>query len=176
MAAADLSDTARLLSTLAQAGVAVRVEGEDLIFSSAPPGWLIDEARRRKSGLLAEVRRSRLEPPAADDWKLFFEERIALRQFDGRLEAPAAELGAWEDCVVEWLRQNPPPRTPWHVCAWCRGPVTTETGLPFLIRAGVNAWLHPECHPLWFADWRRQALEALGQMGLQVICTRAWKS
>jgi hypothetical protein len=55
---------------------------------------------------------------SAEDWLLFFEERAAIVEFDGRLSRTEADAQALACCIVEWLNRDPAPSAPGR-CAWC---------------------------------------------------------
>ena len=55
---------------------------------------------------------------SAEDWRLFFEERAAIAEFDGGLSRTEAEAQALACCIVEWLNRNPTPSAPGR-CVWC---------------------------------------------------------
>lgn len=40
-------------------------------------------------------------------WRTFFEERAAIREYDGGLFRPDAETGALQDVIAHWLARNP---------------------------------------------------------------------
>ena len=44
---------------------------------------------------------------SAEDWKVFFDERVAMAEFDGGLPREEAEARAFACCVVEWLNRIP---------------------------------------------------------------------
>jgi hypothetical protein len=77
----------------------------------------------------------------AQQWRDLFEERAAIREYDGKMSRADAEAGALVDCVQRWRALNPLPASGDGACAHCgkRGPDT-----PVLARGG-HAWLHRDC-------------------------------
>ena len=77
----------------------------------------------------------------AQRWRDVFEERAAIREYDGGLSREDAEAGALDDLVTRWRCEHPLPASDAAACAHCgkRGPDT-----PVLARGG-HAWLHKAC-------------------------------
>jgi hypothetical protein len=104
MSAAEALNAARAL------GVEVAVDGNDLLLKAAsePPGVVLEGLLRHKAEIVATLRRGR-DGWSGDDWRLFFEERAAIAEFDGGLPRSEAEAQAFEWCVVEWVNRGPTP-------------------------------------------------------------------
>ena len=61
----------------------------------------------------------------ATDWCALYDERAAIREYDGELPRLNAERLAFDDCVAHWLVQHPPPATDdSDGCVHCHQPLT----------------------------------------------------
>lgn len=75
------------------------------------------------------------------DWQ----ERAAIREYDGGLRRPEAEAGALRDAIAHWLVRNPlPPGLPEDGCIHCSGALPVDYRFAVLAGAG-HAWRHPTC-------------------------------
>ncbi len=123
-------------------GVHLGVEGDDLVLQAAtkPPTAVLELLSRHKSAIVSWLR-----PGAggwsADGWRDYFEERAAIREYDGGLSRADAEAGALADCVARWCQLNPLPASGDDACVHCGG-VGPDT--PTLAPGG-HAWLHRAC-------------------------------
>jgi hypothetical protein len=161
MSAAAVLRAARAL------GVELTIDGDDLLLEAAsePPASVVDALRRRKAEVVAMLRPGR-DGWSAEDWRLFFEERAAIAEFDGGLSRTEAEARALACCIVEWLNRNPTPSAPGR-CAWCGQAESRDAVvLPYGTEPGTHIWLHAECWPAWQDTRRSQAREALARMGI----------
>lgn len=154
----------KALRTAYAVGIELALEGNDLSLKAAsePPATVIEALRRHKTEIVAMLRSGR-DGWSAEDWRLYFEERAAVAEFDGGLPRDQAEVQAFECCVVKWLDLNPTPSGPGH-CAWCgesHAPV-----VPFGIEP-ENTWLHHQCWTEWQKMRRSHAKEALTRMGIR---------
>ena len=102
---------------------------------------------------------------SAEDWRLYFEERAAIAEFDGGLPRAKAEAQAFECCVVTWLDRNPAPSAPGR-CAWCGRSESHAPVVPFGTEPGTHTWLHRECWSAWRKMRPFHAKEALTRMGI----------
>lgn len=71
----------------------------------------------------------------------FYEERAAVREYDGGASRADAEAGAFADCVARWRALNPLSASGDCACVHC-GKARPDT--PVLARGG-HAWLHRAC-------------------------------
>ncbi len=80
-----------------------------------------------------------------DCWRLWFDERAAIREHDGGMTRDDAEAAAFEECVTAWLNQNPPPRpiNP-DECVACSETARSPDALTALI-GGAPFPLHAAC-------------------------------
>lgn len=89
-------------------------------------------------------------------WREYFEERAAIRQYDGGLSRVEAEAAALLDMAARWRGENPLPASDRAACYHCgrSAPCT-----PVLAGSqGEHAWLHREC---WAPMNEKRQLEAL---------------
>jgi hypothetical protein len=155
------------LKAVAAAGVAVAVDGDDLVLQAAsmPPAELLDALSRHKAEILALLRPGR-DGWSAEDWHAFFDERASIAEFDGELPRPEAQVQAFACCLVEWLNRNPARSRP----GWCLGCGGREHShdplLPYGIEQAGLAWLHSRCWEAWHAARKREAVAALKAIGI----------
>ena len=154
-------------------GIHFELDGDDLLLeASAPPPRAILDALSQHKADVVRILRAAKEGWSTDDWQLYFEERAAVAEFDGRLPRADAEAQALECCIVEWLNSNPAPSVAGR-CAWCGHAQSHNTVvLPFGTEPGTHTWLHPECWPEWRNVRRNQALEALTRNGIGCLSER----
>jgi hypothetical protein len=155
---------AQALSAARAAGIHLEVEGDDLLLEApAPPPTAVLDALSRHKAEIVRILRPVKDGWSAEDWRLFFEERAAIAEFDGGLPRKNAEAQAFECCVVTWLHRNPAPSAPGR-CAWCGRSESHAPVVPFGTEPGT--WPHREC----WSEWRKmrpfQAKEALTRMGI----------
>ena len=103
----------------------------------------------------------------ANDWRALYDERAAIREYDGEMSRHDAERLALDDCVAHWLTMHPPPATDDTAgCVHC-GTALGDDGVPVLAGTG-HTWLHSACHRPWLAERRRHAAEVLAVMDVGV--------
>jgi hypothetical protein len=149
------------------AGVELRVDGEALILEAAapPPAEVIDLLSRNKSALVALLRPGE-DGSSAEDWRGFFDERVAIAECDAGLARQEAEARSFGACVIGWLNRDPI-RSTEDRCCWCgRG----ERGDTMLFRFGADrggdAWLHSACRWPWQEHRQAQAIASLRALGI----------
>ena len=130
-----------------EAGIRIRVDGDilRLVAKAAPPPGVVEMLERHKADVVALVRSGSGPNALSDeDWKVFFDERAAIAEFDGGLPRDQAEAQAFEACVTEWLTRNgvqaPPDR-------------------------GRHA-VHLRCLVAWHAARRAEAVAVLSLLGI----------
>jgi hypothetical protein len=103
------------------AGIRVGIDGDDLVLEAMvpPPSALLDLLSRHKAGIVTLLRLAD-EAWSAEDWRVFFDERAGIAEFDGGLSRAQAEARAFACCAVEWLNRNPV-RLPPGRCLDCGG-------------------------------------------------------
>jgi len=161
MSAAEALKAARTV------GIELVLDGNDLLWEAAskPPAVVLDGLSRHKAEIVAILRPSR-DGWSAEDWRLFFEERAAVAEFDGGLPRSEAEAQAFECCVVKWLDLNPTASAAGH-CACCGRSESHAPVVPFGTEPGT--WLHRECWSAWRKMRPFQAKEALTRMGIRNV-------
>lgn len=111
-------------------------------------------------------------------WREYFEERAAVRQYDGGLSRAEAEAGALDDLAQQWRSENPLPASPPMLrvkpenlvetvaalrasargaCYHC-GEASPDT--PVLADTG-HVWLHRECWAPMNEKRQEEALQAV---------------
>ena len=112
---------AHALRSARAVGIRVRLDGEDLELEAPaqPPQEVLDLLLLHKADILT------LLHPANDgwspeDWRVFFDERAAILEFDSGLPRAESEARAFAYCLTEWINRNPTPSTPGR-CQACGG-------------------------------------------------------
>jgi len=152
----------------------IGIDGSDLVLEAIapPPPAVLDLLSRHKAGIVTLLR-SADDGWSAEDWRVFFNERADIAEFDAGLLRTEAEARAFECCVFEWLNRNPA-RSPACQCAWCARPETLDAVvLPYGAEPGTHAWLHAECWGAWQEARRAQAVKALTLMGVSSSIDRS---
>ena len=89
----------------------------------------------------AEEEFSRSERAEAERWRDAFEEKAAIREYEGGLSRAEAEAAALLDMATRWRGENPLPASDRAACCHCGKP---NPCTPVLASDG-HAWLHREC-------------------------------
>lgn len=97
----------------------------------------------------------------ADDWREYFEERLAAAMIDGEQPEAQARAIAYECCIVMWLSLNPTVSDPSR-CCYCGESGHREVLMPF--GSAPSAWLHHRCWRPWHHARRERAAAALVEM------------
>ena len=113
------------------------------------------------------VRVSRLDW-RTEEWIAYFNERAAVREFDGRLSRVDAERMATEDTISHWLALHPAGPGPPHAgCVRCGGLSRPGNALlPVLAVDHRHIWLHDLCLKPWVQRRRLEARIALEGFGI----------
>jgi hypothetical protein len=158
---------ATALKAARDAGIELGIDGDDLLLEavSEPPAATLEALSRHKAEIV-ELLRPNMGGWSAEDWRLYFEERAAVAEFDGGMPRTEAEAQAFECCVVTWLDRNPAPSAPGR-CAWCGRSGSHAPVVPFGTEPGTHTWLHRECWSAWRKMRPFQAKEALTRMGIR---------
>jgi hypothetical protein len=92
------------LRSAANAGVRVRVDGEnlELTASSEPPAVVLELLSRHKVDVIALLLSS-YHGWSSEDWRAYFDERAGIAEYDGKLSRQKAEALAFGCCVLKWL-------------------------------------------------------------------------
>jgi hypothetical protein len=107
MKAADALAVAR------QAGVDVRIEGQNLRLRSGgePPPDVLETLRLHKAEIVALLATDH-DAWTAEDWQVFYDERAGIAEYNGGISRDEAEARAFEWCIHEWMEQHPEPSLP----------------------------------------------------------------
>lgn len=149
-------------------GVRLGIAGTDLILDAdrEPAPRVLEALRRHKAGIVTLLTAADGDW-TAEDWRVFYEERVGIAEFDGGQTRAEAEALAFECCLVEWLNRHPNRSDPGR-CAWCEKPDRDgHAVVPFGTDSHGHTWLHPECWNDWSQDRRERAQQALAAMGLE---------
>jgi hypothetical protein len=149
------------------AGVIVTIEGDNLVLEAcAPPPAAVLELLSRHKAEVVMLLRPAGDAWSAEDWRIFFDERASIAEFDAGLPRAEAEARALAFCVIEWLNRHPE-RLPLGRCLGCGGrDHAHDPLLPYGIERTGHAWLHSRCWPAWYADRKARAIAALATMGI----------
>ena len=112
---------AQVLTAARAIGIHVEVDGNDLLLEAVapPPSALLEALSRHKAEIIGMLRPG-ADGWSTDDWRLYFEERAAVAEFNGGLTHADAEAQAFECCIIQWMNRNPAASAPGR-CAWCGG-------------------------------------------------------
>jgi hypothetical protein len=101
-----------------------------------------------------------------EDWRIFYDERVAIAEFNGGLKGVEAELCAFKCCFAEWLVRNAVYSSP-DRCFGCGGSEHVyDPLLPVGIGGAGQVWLHSCCRPAWYSGRKTEAIAALAAMGI----------
>jgi hypothetical protein len=131
MNAADVLNAARA------AGLCLAVDGDELVLESsgAPPSAVLDLIRAHKPEIIAAITATKVASAASADyvadWRDWYEERAAIRQFDGGYTRDEAECLAWSEAEDRWHRARGD-RVPCDLCAGCRRPIGSAEALDLI--------------------------------------------
>ena len=169
---------AEILADARRDGIAFAVAGNGLVTFRGPRGaterW-VPLLRRVKPAIETLLKREMRHGWNSADWIAYYNERAAVREYDGGMTRAEAEAAAIEDCIVEWLDQAHT-TTPAGVCAHCGRDGQVETVLPHGTERAGHVWMHGRCWPAWYAGRKSDALAAFSAMGLPTGVTSKMKS
>jgi hypothetical protein len=159
---------AHALKSARAVGIRVRIDGDDLELEAPaqPPQAVLDLLSLHKADILRLLRPAN-DGCSPEDWRVFFDERAAIAEFDGGFPRAEAESRAYARCVVEWLKRNVTPSTPGRCLACGGGERPCDPLLPFGTDTIGHAWVHRACWPAWYRDREAQAIAALSAMGIR---------
>ena len=103
----------------------------------------------------------------AADWQALFQERAAIREYEGGFARSEAERLAFDDTVAHWLSAHPPPATSPDRCVHCRATQRTNDVLLPVLAEGGHTWIHDGCWTEWYRFRRQEAVAALETNGLK---------
>ncbi len=107
------------------------------------------------------------------DWRTFYEERAAIREYDGRRPRPEAERLACGETLVAWHKTHgeAPPRA---FCAGCGEPVSGAEIMEIWDGARVHLAPGYGCLIAYGRRWRAAAAKALAGMGIVPLGKDDW--
>jgi hypothetical protein len=148
-------------------GNKLMIDGDDLKLEACapPPPFVLDLVSRHKAEIIRLLLPGR-DGWSAQDWQVFFDERVDICKLDGLVPREQAEAGAVDWCVAEWLNRNSISSPP-ESCFGCGGEEKPfDCLLPFGIGIGDRVWLHSRCQPAWSASRKAEAISELANMGI----------
>jgi hypothetical protein len=149
-------------------GIDVRVDGENLELQALaqPPQEVLELLSLHKTDILRLLRPTN-DGWSPEDWQVFFDERAAILEFDGRVPRSEAELRAFAYCLTEWINRNPTPSPPGRCQACGGGERPCDPLLPLGTDTTGHAWVHRACLPEWYGASEARAIAALNSMGIR---------
>ena len=162
---------------------------------SDPPAELVASLRRHKAEVIALLSPCQLEPrpevfvqgaPLVDsgplpaivgcpggafladgaDWRDLYEERCAIREFDGGHSRAEAECLAWSEMENRWHIEHGE-RVPPDICAGCRRPIGSAAALDLIDGCRVHLTDDNACLIRHGERWRAMAAQGLIVLGLR---------
>lgn len=150
------------------AGIDLRLDGDDLVLEAAvpPPKAVLNLLSGHKPGIVALLRQGR-DGWSAEDWRVCFDERAGIAEFDGGLTRPQAEMLAFDTVLALWLNEsaNAAPLPFGAACPACGRPLG-DYPLLILRPGGGYMPLHSDCAPSWIKKRRADAAAALVAAGI----------
>lgn len=166
-----------VLSQLSALGARVECRGDKVMLcfgTQLIPDDLIVAARACKAELAAALNGT-AEPPtpslgeperSTEWWRDEYEERAAIREFDGRYTRAQAERLAWGELENRWHSEHGE-RIPLDVCAGCRQRIGRSPALDVGDGTRVHDVPDHACLIQFGKRWRACATQALVEMGLK---------
>ena len=101
------------------AGIQLGVDGDDLVLEApVPPATAVLDALSRYKAEIVTLLRPGPDGWSTEDWRVLFDERAGIVEFDGGQSRPQADVQAFACCIVDWLNRNPE-RSPAGRCLAC---------------------------------------------------------
>jgi hypothetical protein len=161
-----MSAVAELIRAVEERGGSFKVEaGRVRVEAPEPlPDVLLSELRAKRDDLASALSLHR--PWDAEDWRAYFEERMAIAVFDGGISELDAKTQALRDAATHWQAMNPLPADPLgQLCAACGGALGTYA-LPLLARGG-HIFVHDgRCHRALLDRRKSEAIVVLKSYGI----------
>ena len=144
------------------------LDGDDLELEAeaTPPEAVLDLLSHHKADILRPLRPAN-DGWSPEDWRVFFDERAAIAEFDGGSPRAEAEARAFACCVVEWLNRNVTPSMPGRCFGCGGGERPSDPLLPFGTDTRDHPWLHRTCWSAWHRAREAEAVAALTLMGIR---------
>ena len=156
---------AAIIRRVREAGgeIALASDGIKLKIPAAAQDHVIADIKAHKASIKRALADEIGDTWEADDWHAYFGERAGFLEYDCGEPCQVAEARAFQDCVTEWLNRNPEPSPP-RQCAWCGN--SGDVVVPYGCENDGRTWLHPNCWPEWMVSRRKQAKQALNDLGI----------
>jgi hypothetical protein len=100
------------------------------------------------------------------DWRDLYEERAAIRQYDGRYSRAEAEVLTWGEMQNRWHAEHGEPVSR-DFCAGCRRPIGAASALDLIDGNRVHLDSNTDCLIRHGERWRAAATRALMGLGLR---------
>jgi len=171
-----MSAAADVLGAVRAVGLSLAVDGTDLVlksFGPPPAPDVLDLVRVHKAEIIAVLTAAgaaKQPDNACVDWCGWYEERAAIRQFDGGHTREEAESLAWGEAEDRWHLQHGE-RVPRDRCAGCRRPIGSAVALDLADGNRVHHDHANICLTQHGDRWRAVATRALAAMGLRSPAT-----
>ena len=123
------------------------------------------------SGIVGSSNVTALRQPHGDewsteDWRVYFDEKAGIAEYDHAMPREAAEALAVEHCVAEWLYHHPTFSDADDGCVICGDGDRAGNPLLAIGLGGGQVWLHRECSTTWRVARIAKAAAALAAMGM----------
>jgi hypothetical protein len=97
-----------------------------------------------------------------EDWRVYYLERAAIREFDGLLPRQEADRRAWRETANRWWHEHGSRSAP-GICCGCGKPVSLADAIPLPHEQRV---CDANCMAAFGRRWLREAAEALARFGI----------
>jgi hypothetical protein len=154
-----------LLHELKLKDITVETDGPNLVVDG-PAGELSDALVERLRAAKKELLDALSGTASSSDWnhydwQMYFEERAAIREYDGEIGRVEAQSLAYDDTVQHWLCLHPPPTHARQTCVYCDQEEGPTDPLLSLLTSGRRVSVHQRCWEPWSGYRKAQAEEAL---------------
>jgi hypothetical protein len=163
---------AAVLEAARAVGVHVAVDGADLVLKSSnrPPSAVLDLIRSHKAEIIATITAATPSGQRAQrsvvNWRDRYEERAAIRQFDGGYTREEAERLAWSEIEDQWHLAHGE-RVPYDLCAGCRRSIGFAKALDLMDGNRAHHDIENACLIRHGERWRVAATRGLEALGMQ---------
>src|SRR5262249_14858934 len=111
----------------------------------------INEINEKTLSRKAEEPRSAAWSP--EDWRVYYLERAAIREYDGLLPRAEADRRAWRETANRWWHQHGS-RSPPGICCGCGKPVSLADAIPLPHEQRVH---NADCMTAFGRRWLKEA-------------------
>jgi hypothetical protein len=98
----------------------------------------------------------------AEDWRVYYLERAAIREYDGGLTRAEADRRAWRETANRWWHEHGSRSAP-NICCGCGKPVSGADAIPLPHDQRVH---NADCMSQFGRRWLNEAAEALAKFGI----------